>query len=177
MALEDVFHGHSGNRSKADYYSKHLFLRVLCHELLPEDASDGPPSFTDAPRSSSPEPIGEYTPEYDEKEGSEDIIKNGGVPSPISSLRKKQTLGRTPILPTTRGDVAPAYSKTAPRFSILAAKDATVRIYLISVVSFWLMFVATSPEYRAQGGRSCCTDPEKGRLHLSIELILYLYRL
>jgi len=33
LALEDVFHTRSQNRSKADYYSKHLFLRVLCHEL------------------------------------------------------------------------------------------------------------------------------------------------
>ena len=155
LALEDVFHGHSGNRSKADYYTKHLFLRVLCHELLPEDDANGPPSFTDAPRSSSPEPIGEYAPEYDEKEDDpEDIIKNGGVPSPVSSLRKRQTLGRTPILPTTRGDVAPPYSKTtAPRFSILAAKDATVHIILKSYpISFRLMFVATSTEYRAQAG-------------------------
>ncbi|KAG5642391.1 hypothetical protein DXG03_002849 [Asterophora parasitica] len=33
LAIEDIFHTRSQNRSKADYYSKHLFLRVLCHEL------------------------------------------------------------------------------------------------------------------------------------------------
>ncbi|KAJ6529711.1 hypothetical protein B0H19DRAFT_1193119 [Mycena capillaripes] len=37
LALEDVFHAHTTARSKADYYPQHLFLRVLCHELV-EDA-------------------------------------------------------------------------------------------------------------------------------------------
>ncbi|KAF7351981.1 Magnesium-like protein [Mycena venus] len=33
LALEDVFHAHPRARSKADYYTQHLFLRILCHEL------------------------------------------------------------------------------------------------------------------------------------------------
>ncbi|KAL1719888.1 hypothetical protein EV715DRAFT_289749 [Schizophyllum commune] len=37
LALEDVLHQRSGNRSKADYYSRHLFIRILCHELGNED--------------------------------------------------------------------------------------------------------------------------------------------
>ena len=39
LALEDIFHTRSQTRSKADYYTKHLFLRVLCHEL---GQNDGP---------------------------------------------------------------------------------------------------------------------------------------
>ncbi|KAJ7765334.1 magnesium transporter [Mycena metata] len=37
LALEDVFHSHSRARSKVDYYVRHLFLRVLCHELGDQD--------------------------------------------------------------------------------------------------------------------------------------------
>jgi hypothetical protein len=33
LALEDIFHTRSQTRSKADYFAKHLFLRILCHEL------------------------------------------------------------------------------------------------------------------------------------------------
>ncbi|KAJ6489812.1 hypothetical protein C8R45DRAFT_991866 [Mycena sanguinolenta] len=33
LALEDVFQAHPRVRSKADYYARHLFLRVLCHDL------------------------------------------------------------------------------------------------------------------------------------------------
>lgn len=43
MALEDVLIGNPHAHSKADYYSRHLFLRVLCHELAAqgEPKSDG----------------------------------------------------------------------------------------------------------------------------------------
>ncbi|KAJ7193572.1 magnesium transporter [Mycena pura] len=37
LALEDVFHGQTRARSKADYYTQHLFLRILFHELDDED--------------------------------------------------------------------------------------------------------------------------------------------
>ncbi|KAF9055758.1 hypothetical protein BJ165DRAFT_443374 [Panaeolus papilionaceus] len=33
LALEDIFHGHARNRSKADYYAHHLMIHILCHEL------------------------------------------------------------------------------------------------------------------------------------------------
>ncbi|KAJ7032382.1 magnesium transporter [Mycena alexandri] len=42
LALEDVFHSHSRARSKADYYARHLFLRVLCHELGDQDQDPRP---------------------------------------------------------------------------------------------------------------------------------------
>lgn len=38
LALEDVLHEQGHNQSKADYYHKHLFLRILCHWLgRPQD--------------------------------------------------------------------------------------------------------------------------------------------
>jgi hypothetical protein len=37
LALEDILNQRIQARSKADYYRKHLFLRVLCHTLAPSD--------------------------------------------------------------------------------------------------------------------------------------------
>lgn len=33
LALEDILHEQGHNHSKADYYTEHLFLRILCHSL------------------------------------------------------------------------------------------------------------------------------------------------
>ncbi|KAG7100027.1 hypothetical protein E1B28_001813 [Marasmius oreades] len=71
LALEDVFHHRPGARSKADYYTKHLFIHILCHELghdgdvLAEIQRHGTSAALgstlaesiDIPRSSSPEPL------------------------------------------------------------------------------------------------------------------------
>ncbi|KDN48125.1 hypothetical protein RSAG8_03141, partial [Rhizoctonia solani AG-8 WAC10335] len=41
LAIEDVLHGRTNARSKADYYTKHLFIHVLTHNLgRQEDDSD-----------------------------------------------------------------------------------------------------------------------------------------
>lgn len=47
LALENVLRVHARARSKADYYPRHLFLRVLCHELGEEDGveADSNPTF------------------------------------------------------------------------------------------------------------------------------------
>jgi Mg2+ and Co2+ transporter CorA len=61
LSLEDVLNSRSHNRSKVDYYHKHMFLRVLCHSLASDE--DVSPSYdstlTDLPRSSSPVPFSE----------------------------------------------------------------------------------------------------------------------
>ncbi|KAJ7785209.1 magnesium transporter [Mycena maculata] len=56
LALDDVLRAHPRAKSKADYYTQHLFLRVLCHELGEPDEphEDSNPMFTDLPRSESP---------------------------------------------------------------------------------------------------------------------------
>ncbi|KAF9016191.1 hypothetical protein BDZ89DRAFT_1022900 [Hymenopellis radicata] len=67
LALEDVFHARSQTRSKADYYAKHLFLRVVVHELGDPDEPPAPmtsqaaygSTLTALPRSSSPLPFTE----------------------------------------------------------------------------------------------------------------------
>jgi len=68
LSVEDVLHLGGHTLSKADYYPKHLFIRVLCHTLGSANCtspgsttaagstgfSSGPP-FTDVPRSASPQ--------------------------------------------------------------------------------------------------------------------------
>lgn len=67
LSVEDVLH-HGGHAlSKADYYPKHLFIRVLSHTLgstngtsqgpIPALSSSTP--FPDVPRSASPQPLDE----------------------------------------------------------------------------------------------------------------------
>ena len=73
LALEDVLHQRGHARSKADYFSKHLFLRVLCHTLgsgptstehlrgalFSQASVSSSRTFTNLPRSSSPLPLDE----------------------------------------------------------------------------------------------------------------------
>ena len=75
LAIEDVINHHGNSaRSKADYYPRHLFLRVLCHRLasegdwdlaseILEDADDV--DMGGMPRSESPEPMEDS--DYQEK--------------------------------------------------------------------------------------------------------------
>ncbi|KAG8894391.1 hypothetical protein FRB99_001310, partial [Tulasnella sp. 403] len=37
LVIEDILHGRQTYSSKADYYTKHLFIRMLCHTLKAED--------------------------------------------------------------------------------------------------------------------------------------------
>ncbi|EKM61657.1 uncharacterized protein PHACADRAFT_248392 [Phanerochaete carnosa HHB-10118-sp] len=68
LAIEDLLHTRKAARSKADYYQKHLFLRVLCHSLVSDEEMSTPDnSVTHLPRSSSPEP-------YDDQSDAEDSV-------------------------------------------------------------------------------------------------------
>lgn len=82
LSLEDVLHRRHGHiRSKADYYSRHLFIRLLCHTLgnPSDDPLDIAPvmyqstNITDAPRSMSP---GGY--DFNEKGDENGDISSGG---------------------------------------------------------------------------------------------------
>ncbi|KAH9056939.1 hypothetical protein EDB87DRAFT_1686657 [Lactarius vividus] len=66
LSVEDLLHRRGHARSKADYYPKHLFVRVLCHTLGSSTRSQGsegaspaawssPAAITGLPRSSSPQ--------------------------------------------------------------------------------------------------------------------------
>ncbi|KAF9011264.1 magnesium transporter [Cyathus striatus] len=105
LALEDVFHGHTQTRSKADYYSRHLFLRVLCHELGEEDELLHP-SQTAAYGSTltaEPDVMEEEEEEENEKIMDEERTAYGSTPNPKSS--PSRNMRRRPILPTTRNDI------------------------------------------------------------------------
>jgi hypothetical protein len=96
LSVEDVLHLGGHTLSKADYYPKHLFIRVLCHTLGSANGisqsstmaagstglSSSPP-FTDIPRSASPQHFN-----FDEKHGTvdegdpmADAFEIGKVPS------------------------------------------------------------------------------------------------
>ncbi|KAI9454908.1 hypothetical protein BJY52DRAFT_1427217 [Lactarius psammicola] len=67
LSIEDLLHRRGHARSKADYYPKHLFIRVLCHTLgsstrvsrgserASPAAWSSPAAITGLPRSSSPQ--------------------------------------------------------------------------------------------------------------------------
>ncbi|KZP10118.1 hypothetical protein FIBSPDRAFT_872974 [Athelia psychrophila] len=73
LALEDVLHQRGHARSKADYYSNHLFLRVLCHALARDNdiSTDTVDPDIEIPRSFSPEPMDDVDENGVNAEGSE----------------------------------------------------------------------------------------------------------
>ncbi|KAL4250316.1 CorA metal ion transporter (MIT) family protein [Abortiporus biennis] len=69
LALEDVLHQRGHARSKADYYHKHLFLRVLCHSLTNEEEPPTNNYSFHMPRSSSPIPMSDEEDDEDSFDG------------------------------------------------------------------------------------------------------------
>ncbi|KAJ6570112.1 magnesium transporter [Mycena vulgaris] len=126
LALEDVFHTRSQTRSKADYYTKHLFLRILCHELGdPDDpilssAAQGS-TLTDLPRSDSPTPFTDDDAEMEMRElGKGDFGEDEKtLAGTANSSRRK----RRPLLPTTRSDLS---ARSGPRSRL--TELATMRV-------------------------------------------------
>ncbi|KAJ7746354.1 magnesium transporter [Mycena metata] len=103
LALEDVFHTRSQTRSKSDYYTRHLFLRILCHELSDSDEpsmssfAQGS-TLTDLPRSDSPTPFTDDDLEMRE-------MGKGEFADDEKTLRGTTTRRKGPLLPTTRPGV------------------------------------------------------------------------
>lgn len=99
LAVEDLLHKRSlQGRSKADYYTKHLFIRILRHYLAPEGVDGGPldsvaPTYTEF-RSSSPDGMGDADQSDDEKTEYESV--SGLKFSTSKGSRRKSTglLGR-----------------------------------------------------------------------------------
>ncbi|KAF8814460.1 magnesium transporter [Phlegmacium glaucopus] len=107
LALEDVFHGHARNRSKADYYTNHLFLRVLCHQLVDShDDDDDEGTYTTQPRTTSPEPILEPASQQEEEPSRNGHVNQLSQRHHSSSLSKGSINGHTPrpLLPFNRAD-------------------------------------------------------------------------
>lgn len=66
LTLEDILHEQGHNHSKADYYSEHLFLRILCHTL---DIAPGSPDIMglDVDSKVQSEPVTEFPSSLDAK--------------------------------------------------------------------------------------------------------------
>ncbi|CCM01365.1 uncharacterized protein FIBRA_03415 [Fibroporia radiculosa] len=103
LAIEDMLHQHGHARSKADYYPKHLFLRLLCHRLAPDDDISLDASLGHMPvdpvtilRSESPEPM---DPEHPDDKGyetaDEDHTMYGSSPYIGASSSKFSAKGKS----------------------------------------------------------------------------------
>lgn len=91
LALEDVLHRRDQARSKADYYMKHLFIRILRHTLAPENDHDANvPKFTNAPRCASPLDVEDVS---DDERG-DGLVKGGSEDEALESARRKFSLKR-----------------------------------------------------------------------------------
>ncbi|KAG2022560.1 manganese resistance protein MNR2, variant 2 [Coprinopsis cinerea AmutBmut pab1-1] len=115
LALEDVFHGHSRNRSKADYYTKHLFIRVLCHELADGALDEPPPLLSEVmPRAESPDSIS-----IDEERASDREDEKAQYSA--ANYARRSGLRRRPILPRSLADLPKMHSQSSTGTSQLAA--------------------------------------------------------
>ena len=130
LALEDVLKGNPRTRSKADYYTRHLFLRVLCHKLGKDDPDANGPNVLHPDRTASPEPLDPIDEDLKEDETNR------------KSRGSEGSLKHRPILPTSRNDVKhnSVSSADSPNsLSTLIMKESAVRqIISISEIHYSL---------------------------------------
>ncbi|EJC98797.1 uncharacterized protein FOMMEDRAFT_149129 [Fomitiporia mediterranea MF3/22] len=120
LALEDVLHMRGTQaRSKADYYLKHLFIRILRHTPALDDEEDdknaretiAPPTITRLPRSSSPDMMSKHGDSYESDSGewSEDVTLAGSksLPKRVGSMRKAHA-----VVDIEQGKHEPARGRT-----------------------------------------------------------------
>lgn len=125
LAVEDVLHyEHKGGRSKADYYSKHLFLRVICHEL--RDPNDNSPRhYAPGPRVLSPEPMDDP----DVKQALLEDSTDGETLQASYSKSKNSTMRRRPILPNTIRDLPSKQGTGKSKLASLLEKEKEVSVF------------------------------------------------
>ncbi|KAG6330165.1 hypothetical protein ID866_8925 [Astraeus odoratus] len=86
LAVEDVLHRRGQTRSKADYYPKHLFLRVLSHTLYDPDS----PTMHEAPGDEAGSLDSELEIEDDERQEPRTQIPRVSSPVPMSPSNEKE---------------------------------------------------------------------------------------
>ena len=134
LALEDVFHGHSRTRSKADYYTKHLFLQVLCHLLVkPQEEEDSSCTYN-VERTTSPEPMTNM--EEEPLDDVEQLKNNHSKPTGSSFFSKGRILH--PLLPLNNGHAYTMKGNPFNSFTRLLQKDGEVKSDTMSNIFFFL---------------------------------------
>ena len=112
LSVEDVLHLGGHTLSKADYYPKHLFIRVLCHTVGSRNCTSqgsatavgstglsSSPPFTDIPRSSSPHHFN-----FDEKHGMADEGVYGNIYGhDTDPMADELEIGRVPTVDPEMG--------------------------------------------------------------------------
>ena len=136
LALEDVFHGHSQTRSKADYYSQHLFLQVLSHLLVKPQEDEDPTNSYNIERTTSPEPMSNLEEEpLKEVHQSKHNSKSNG-----SSSLKGRTLD--PLLPLNHSHTFTMKRNPFSEFTRLLQREDEVSFYTVpSFFSFIDVFL------------------------------------
>lgn len=128
LAVEDLLHVRQGARSKADYYPKHLFLRILRHCLTTdEDASTGG-SVTHLPRSSSPLPYDDDDSYYEDSTGKvdDDQTAYGSLPTSRFTTKRSSTLTNAVKRRLSKDVEAPASATQTPRLGNVASPRPSV---------------------------------------------------
>ena len=153
LALEDVLHFRKNARSKADYYMKHLFLRVLCHTLCSDEElaeTSGESSFTDLPRSSSPTPMEYHEDEdasFDDMKQREDERGMYGMETGSRYTSRNSTLRNTVRRRFSRTGDVETPRPSGSRQSSFASPSSTVSVSnILSIQS--LMRHATPADQR-----------------------------
>ncbi|KAG8813777.1 hypothetical protein FRC17_001431 [Serendipita sp. 399] len=75
LSIEDILHSGATTRSKADYYSRHLFLHVLCHSLTTKRSSPLKPKYLQDDSGSSGEESESTEVEDDETDNEQEVIE------------------------------------------------------------------------------------------------------
>ena len=117
----------SRSRSKADYYTKHLFIRVMCHELKDDD-DDAQEAITEAPRSESPVAMEEESISKEKVNGDAEELAG-----PTLTKSGRSTVRRRPLLPRTFADLPKRNEEANPsRLTQLLAKEGQVLLFQFS---------------------------------------------
>ena len=138
LAIEDLLHVHKASRSKADYYHKHLFLRILRHTLTSEEELNGDSptnSVTRLPRSSSPLPFDDDDIPSDDEDSTGKVEDEktlyGSQPTSRFTTARSGPLGAAIKRQLTKEDVESKASTglATPRFGDFAEQAAKVCSY------------------------------------------------
>lgn len=124
LAVEDLLHVRQGARSKADYYQRHLFLRILCHTLTSDEEASNSSSVTHLPRSSSPLPFDDEDDEDENSSTYEDSMAKGedektmyGTPPTSRFTTKRSGTLTNAVRRRLSKDVEAPTSAPSPRLS------------------------------------------------------------